>query len=88
MRYWWVNQNQTFRYEIAGGYLWSPKRNKGSRWNPFYETMREVARGDVPARFQAALDLIESNRRIIAINQALIHNCRIPSFEDGEAIRA
>ena len=27
MRYWWVNQNQTFRQEITGGYLWSPKRN-------------------------------------------------------------
>jgi hypothetical protein len=27
MRYWWVNQNQTFRHELAGGYLWSPKRN-------------------------------------------------------------
>ena len=27
MRYWWVNQNQTFRQEIEGGYLWSPKRN-------------------------------------------------------------
>jgi hypothetical protein len=22
MRYWWVNQNQTFRHELAGGYLW------------------------------------------------------------------
>lgn len=47
MRYWWVNQNQTFRHEIAGRYLWSPKRNKGNRLNPFYETMREVAPGDV-----------------------------------------
>jgi hypothetical protein len=28
VRYWWVNQNQTFRQEIDGGYLWSPKRNK------------------------------------------------------------
>jgi HNH endonuclease len=47
MRYWWVNQNQTFRQEIAGGYLWSPKRNaKGGR-NPFYESMREVAPGDL-----------------------------------------
>jgi len=27
MRYWWVNQNQTFRHEFEGGYLWSPKRN-------------------------------------------------------------
>src|SRR4029077_5650194 len=34
MRYWWVNRNETFRQEIAGGYLWSPKRNKGERRNP------------------------------------------------------
>ena len=27
MRYWWVNQNQTFRQEIDGGYLSFPKRN-------------------------------------------------------------
>lgn len=27
MRHWWVNQNQMFRHELAGGYLWSPKRN-------------------------------------------------------------
>jgi hypothetical protein len=26
MRYWCVNQNQTFRQEIEGGYLWSPHR--------------------------------------------------------------
>jgi hypothetical protein len=43
LRYWWVNQNQTYRHEVAGGYLWSPKRNaKGAR-SPFYESMREVA---------------------------------------------
>jgi hypothetical protein len=47
MRYWWVNQNQTFRHEFAGGYLWSPKRNANGARNPFYETMREVAPGDV-----------------------------------------
>lgn len=22
MRFWWVNQNQTYRREIQGGYLW------------------------------------------------------------------
>jgi hypothetical protein len=27
MRYWWVNQNQIYRHEVEGGYLWSPKRN-------------------------------------------------------------
>ena len=47
MRYWWVNQNQTYRHEIAGGYLWSPKRNANGARNPFYEAMREVAPGDI-----------------------------------------
>ena len=51
MRYWWVNQNQTFRQEIAGGYLWSPKRNKNGHRNPFYEFMREVAPGDIVFSF-------------------------------------
>ncbi len=46
MRYWWVNQNQTYRQEIAGGYLWSPKRNANGARNPFYEFMREVTPGD------------------------------------------
>jgi putative restriction endonuclease len=47
MRYWWVNQNQTFRQEMEGGYLWSPKRNANGARNPFYESMREVAPGDL-----------------------------------------
>lgn len=51
MRYWWVNQNQTYRHEIDGGYLWSPKRNQGNRRNPFYEFMREVAPGDIVFSF-------------------------------------
>jgi hypothetical protein len=51
MHYWWVNQNQTFRQEIDGGYLWSPKRNKNDRRNPFYEFMREVAPGDIVFSF-------------------------------------
>jgi hypothetical protein len=51
VRYWWVNQNQTFRQEIDGGYLWSPKRNKDGHRNPFYEFMREVAPGDIVFSF-------------------------------------
>jgi len=51
MRYWWVNQNQTFRQEIAGGYLWSPKRNANGARNPFYESMREVSPGDLVFSF-------------------------------------
>jgi len=28
MAYWWVNQKQTWRHEITGEYLWSPKRTR------------------------------------------------------------
>jgi putative restriction endonuclease len=51
MRYWWVNQNQTYRHEISGGYLWSPKRSANGARNPFYESMREVAPGDLVFSF-------------------------------------
>lgn len=51
MRYWWVNQNQTYRQEVGGGYLWSPKRKQGGQLNPFYEFMREVAPGDLVYSF-------------------------------------
>ncbi len=51
MRYWWVNQNRTFRQEFDGGYLWSPKRNKNGHRNPCYEFMREVAPGDIVFSF-------------------------------------
>ena len=51
MRYWWVNQNQTYRQEIEGGYLWSPKRNANGARNPFYEFMREVTPGDLVFSF-------------------------------------
>jgi putative restriction endonuclease len=47
MRYWWVNQNQTYRQEVEGGYLWSPKRSASGARNPFYESMREVSPGDL-----------------------------------------
>ena len=62
MRYWWVNQNQTFRHEIDGGYLWSPKRNANGARNPFYESMREVAPGDLIFSFM--------DTRILAIGVA------------------
>lgn len=47
MRYWWVNQKQTHRHEIGGGYLWSPKRKSDQSRNRFYDNMKAVAPGDV-----------------------------------------
>lgn len=55
MRFWWVNQNQTFEQETSGGYLWSPKRNANGARNPFYESMREVAPGDLHISLQSEL---------------------------------
>lgn len=64
MRYWWVNQNQTYRQKLGGGYLWSPKRNANGARNPFYESMREVAPGDIVFSFVdtriAAIGVAES----------------------------
>lgn len=47
MRYWWVNQNQTYAHEVRGGYLWSPKTNANGARNQFYDNMCEVRPGDV-----------------------------------------
>jgi putative restriction endonuclease len=47
MNYWWVNQNQTYRYEIPGGFLWSPKTIKNNRKNHFYDNMEQVRSGDL-----------------------------------------
>jgi hypothetical protein len=47
VRYWWVNQNQTYRAEVSGGYLWSPKRNKNGARNQFYDNMRLVSPADL-----------------------------------------
>lgn len=51
MNYWWVNQNQTYKHEIHGGYLWSPKTNSNGARNRFYDAMTEVSTGDIVFSF-------------------------------------
>jgi putative restriction endonuclease len=51
MNYWWVNQNQTYAYEKAGGFLWSPKLKKNGAANKFYDYMLEVQPGDLVFSF-------------------------------------
>jgi putative restriction endonuclease len=51
MRYWWVNQNQTFNHEVGGGYLWSPKKRKDGGRNQFYDNMQLVEAGDIVFSF-------------------------------------
>ena len=51
MRYWWVNQKQTFDKAVKAGYLWSPKTNVKGNINPSYENMTQVRPGDVVFAF-------------------------------------
>lgn len=51
MAFWWVNQNQTLRDEIEGGFIWSPKQNKNGGFNRFYENMKLVEPGDIILSF-------------------------------------
>jgi hypothetical protein len=55
MRYWWVSHKQTFRHEFRGNYIWSPKAKRDGSANPFYETMREVAPGDLIFSYAAGV---------------------------------
>lgn len=70
MRSWWVNQNQTYRHEVPGGYLWSPKRKANGAVNPFYEFMKEVSPGDVIFSF--------ADTKIPALGIALSHAYEAP----------
>jgi putative restriction endonuclease len=78
MRYWWVNQNQTFRHEIGGGYLWSPKRNANGARNPFYESMREVSPGDL------ILSFVDTRIVAIGVSRSYCYESPKPT-EFGEA---
>ena len=76
MRYWWVNQNQTYHHEVQGGYLWSPKRNANGARNPFYESMREVAPGDLIFSFM--------DTRILAVGIAQSYCWRAQNHKSSE----
>lgn len=78
MRYWWVNQNQTYDHEISGSYLWSPKRKADGSRNPFYEFMREVSPGDLILSFSNAY------LRAIGVAQSYCYECPKPA-EFGKA---
>src|SRR5690606_37258304 len=80
MRYWWVNQNQTYRHEVQGGYLWSPKRKANQTQNPFYDFMREVMPGDIVFCF--------SNTQIRAIGIAATHAYEAPKPLEFEQVGA
>lgn len=47
MAFWWVNHKQTFKEEIQGGFVWSPKANANGARNVSYDNLTRCSRGDV-----------------------------------------
>ncbi len=47
MNYWWVNHSQTHDQEIHGGYIWSPKANRGGSRNQTYLNLTEAQLNDI-----------------------------------------
>ena len=47
MAFWWVNQKQTWRHEIPGEYLWSPKLDRRGRHLEYYDNMTHLAPRDI-----------------------------------------
>ncbi|UGY10187.1 HNH endonuclease [Phyllobacterium pellucidum] len=47
MAYWWVSQNQTYRQEQEGGYLWAPKSGANGVIFQHWSNMQLVKPGDV-----------------------------------------
>lgn len=74
MRYWWVNQNQTYRHEVQGGFLWSPKRNKNGGRNQFYENMTMVQPGDLVFSF------CDTQIKAVGVAQGAVESATKPDF--------
>lgn len=74
MRYWWVNQNQTYKHEVQGGFLWSPKRRKDGGRNQFYDTMTHVEAGDL------VLSFCDTQIRAVGIAQGPAYSASKPEF--------
>ncbi len=47
MKYWWVNHKQTFKHELRGNYIWSPKRKKNGHFNKTYWNLTVARINDI-----------------------------------------
>ncbi|WP_223513242.1 HNH endonuclease [Pseudomonas sp. GL-B-19] len=54
VQYWWVNHKQTYRSEIEGGYVWSPKANSNGARNQTYLNLTLVRPGDIVFSYAGA----------------------------------
>ena len=54
IQYWWVNHKQTYKAELEGGYIWSPKENQNGARNQTYINLTLVRPGDVVVSYAGA----------------------------------
>jgi len=50
--YWWVSQNQTWKHERRGGYLWAPYEDKNGHDKFHWKNMDDVRIGDIIFSYQ------------------------------------
>jgi predicted restriction endonuclease len=50
-QYWWVSQNQTYKHEVPGNFMWSPKMNSRGGRVPSYDFMEDIKIGDIVFSF-------------------------------------
>ena len=78
MRYWWVNQNQTYKYEVPGGFMWSPIKNANGARNPFYDNMEKIHPGDLVFAYA------QQQVKAIGVAQKKVYSAPKPaSFENA-----
>lgn len=53
-RYWWVNHKQTYKAELEGGYIWSPKTKSNGHQHQSYTNLTLVRPGDVVLSYAGA----------------------------------
>jgi hypothetical protein len=77
VRYWWVNQNQTYRFQVPGGFLWSPKTRADGARNYFYDTMTEVQPGDMVFSYTGSIV------KAVGIAQRAAYSAPKPEYESA-----
>jgi len=63
MAFWWVSQNQTYKKEMPGGYLWAPQKGKSKNPPHHWKSLLRVQEGDVV--------FSSYNQKIVAVSSVL-----------------
>jgi putative restriction endonuclease len=82
-----MNQNQTYKLEVSGGFLWSPKTRADGTRHYFYRTMKEVVPGDLVFSFCdtyiKAIGVVQRPGPLCRSHQALRELVAIGQRSDG-----